>query len=185
MVVAAICAMSAMAAASASAAPKFLFHGSGPLLASAGGTQTLTTAAGKVECTALKLAENPTVTLEAASVDVVVEYEKCKAFGLAASVSLVHYRIFANGTANLQTNATVTAGGGTCVVTVPSTKNQNLHTLKYHNTVGGPGVLVLVNVVGVTSSGAGSACPYAEESVGTEVGTLHLSYTGGVVRWDP
>jgi hypothetical protein len=180
----AACAMCALIVSSASAAPTFLVHPpTAKLLASAVGSQVLKTAAGEVVCTGLSLTEGAATALQSTTLQVTVEYEKCKAFGLAATITLVKYLLNANGSVNLLNTVTVSGGGGTCLVTIPSAKNQNLNTVKYDNNANG-NVLLLAAVTKITSSGVGT-CEYPEESIGQDTGIIEVHADGGVVRWDP
>jgi hypothetical protein len=183
----AVYAFSAMAASSASAAePLFLAHPFGQLLlASAGSSiQKLKTSAGTIECSALKLLPpfDTTPALRFLSILVVVDYENCKAFGLAAKIHPVHYHILANGLVVLVNTVLVLALA--CTVTIPANKNQSLNTVKFENTPANKGVLLLVEVTKVTSSGTGAACTYAEESAGVAEGTIHITTHGGTIKWD-
>jgi hypothetical protein len=193
LVLVAVCAFSALAVSSASAAPTFLAHPPGGLLlasVTAGSKQVLKTAGGNIECTTLKLlppGDTAPATLQALRILVVIDYEKCTAFGLAAVVHPVHYLIDANGLVTLVNTVLVTAPS--CTVTVPAEKNQSLNSVLFHNNPANRGILLLAHVSGVTSVGVGAACTYAEESNGIATGTIHITYDSsspiGVIRWDP
>jgi hypothetical protein len=182
-----LCAFSALAVSSASAAPKFLSHPAGALLsATAGNVQVFKTKAGAVECTALKLLPpDTTPALESAHILVVVDYEKCKVFGiLTATVHPARYLFAASGLVLLENTVLILAEQG-CVITVPG--NQDLWTVKYTNHPNGS-VLITSAVTGIQSSGVGgpeNLCAYASESVGTYTGTAVTKAAGGVIRWDP
>jgi hypothetical protein len=186
LVLIAACAFSAMAVSSASAAPLFLAHPPGGLLtAVASNTQILKTVAGNIECTSVKLlppGDTAPATLRSLSVLAVIDYEKCKAFGLAAVVHPVRYLIDANGLVTLENTVLVLALS--CTVTIPAAKNQSLNTVKFVNTANG-GILLVAKVNGVTSSGTGSACTYAEEHEGVAEGNIIVTASAGVIRWDP
>jgi hypothetical protein len=196
MVLVAVCAFSVMAVSSASAAPLFLSHPTGLLLASAGGTQTFTTTAGPVTCTALKLLHpgDLTVALRSLTLLAIVDYENCKAFGiLPITVHPVRYLFDANGLTTVESTILLLGEQG-CVITVPAAKNQSLWTVKYENTVANKGILLLAKVKGITSSGVGgpgNLCEYTEEHEGEYVGNVHIvldpqpSNPNAVIRWDP
>ena len=83
LLLAAVCALSAVAVSSASAGqPLFLSHPTGKLLASAGGSQTFTTSVGSVVCKSLKLTQGNTTQLRFLSLLVTVQYSECIALGL-------------------------------------------------------------------------------------------------------
>ena len=186
VVVGALCAVAA-SSASAITGPLFLFHGtgSGTLLASAGNVQELTTAAGTVQCKLLKANQGAATLLRFLSVLVLIEYTSCEVPGLGtATIAPVHYLIDANGLATLDNNVVVSVAGGACTITLPAAKNRSLkNAVLFDNNAANKGLLLLVHATGITSSGAG-ACPYAEESVGTASGTIHVVAEGGTLRWD-
>jgi hypothetical protein len=183
-----VCALSAVTVSSASAGtPLFLFHGTGGLLLASGGTsiQKLTTAAGSIECKALKLTQGTAAALRFLSVLVTVEYTQCTGpLTLPATISLVQYVIDANGSARLENNVQISVPAAACTVTLPAAKNQTLNTIKFENTPANKGILLLVGVTKITSSGTGSGCTYAEESNGTAEGTIHITADGGLLKWD-
>lgn len=185
-----VCAFSAMAVSSASASPTFLSHPLGLLLASAGGAQKFKTQLGTIECSALKLLPpDTTVALQALSILVVVDYEKCELplLSLGLVVHPVRYNIDANGLVTLENNVLI-LGTGNCVITVPAASNQSLQTVKFTNNAGNKGILLEAKVTKITSSGTGgplNACVYATESVGTYEGEIHVKLDSGTIRWDP
>ncbi|HEX5853026.1 MAG TPA: trypsin-like serine protease [Solirubrobacteraceae bacterium] len=151
--------------------------GTGKLLARALGTQVLTTLVGSIECSSLKLTEG-----EASSkaLRLTVEYQNCKVFGAAATVSLAQYALQSPGSLDLLNTVTVKAT--LCTITIPSAKNQGLRTIKYDNV--GKELLTLSRVSRITSSGAGVGCPYAEESKGTFEGNSIIGTEGGTLHWE-
>ena len=183
-----VCAFSALAVSSASAAPKFLSHPAGALLsATAGNVQVFKTKAGSVECSALKLLPpDTTPALEATHLLVVVDYEKCKVFGiLNATIHPARYLFAASGLVLLENTVLILAEQG-CIITVLG--NQDLWTVKYTNNATNGSVLITSAVTGIKSFGVGgpeSLCAYSEESVGTYTGSTVTKIAGGVIRWDP
>jgi hypothetical protein len=183
LVLLATAAFSALASASALGSPVFLAHGAGPLLASADNTNTFhAPGAGiNVECTALKLAQGVPPALQFLSILVTIQYESCKAAGVAATVSPVQYIIDANGEVTLENQVTIKGLG--CSVTIPPAKNHNLRTVKFDNQANGT-ILLLSSVSGITSFGEGTLCTYGEESAGTYTGNARVALDGGSLKWD-
>ena len=161
-------------------AHEFLASSTGKLSVKVLGTSVVATAAGNVECSGASLREGEVKTTKAASLLSTIEFEKCKGFGLAATVSLVKVRSTAEGSVSLLETVTVIGGGGTCVAQFPSAKNQNLGTVKFKNT--NKGIEKLANISHITSTGAGS-CAYIEESSGTFVGDALVNLIGGTLDW--
>ncbi len=158
----------------------FKASGSGKLLGKALATQVITTAAGKVECTALRFTDGTVKAGTFSTAQVTVEYENCKAFGVAAKVSLVQYEINSGGYLSLRNTITVTAP--LCTVTIPSAKNQSLKVLGYATT--GKELVITPEIKGITSSGTEAVCTYAEESKGEYTGNLLVSLDGGSLQWE-
>jgi hypothetical protein len=184
------CAVCAIAASSASASPTFLAHlwTNILLLAEAKSTQRFfTPGAGlTVTCTKVKLSPPDTPpALQALSILVTVNYTGCEVIGLAATVHPVRYRIDANGLVTLENNVLILALG--CNITIPAAKNQSLTTVLFHN-LPDWSILLLSHVTGITSSGTGVSCTYAEESNGTYTGNVRVFPDGppnSTLRWDP
>jgi hypothetical protein len=181
-------AFSAVAASNALAGtPLFLSHGTGKLSASAGtSVQTLTTALGKIECNKAALTEGATTALRQLTLSITVQYSACKAGEAGeAIVHPVKYLIDANGLVKLVTTAIILIPGiPSCVVTLPSAKNQALeNAVTFDNNTANKGLLILVKAEKITSFGSGG-CLYNEESTGTAVGTLHVTVAGGTLKWD-
>jgi hypothetical protein len=174
---AAVCAISAIIAASAGAAV-FLANKTGLLLGKALATQKFLTHAGLVECTALT-AHGTVTSLKTKKQKAIISYTGCKAFGLAAKVSPAEYEFDAEGKVTILKTITVTATG--CTVTVPG--GQTVGPVKYLNKVLGE-IEIEPNVGGITSVGVGPACEYAEESVGTYTGNSLVQLDGGHLIWD-
>jgi hypothetical protein len=158
---------------------KFKFTTSGKLVAKALSTQVLTTSAGKVECTGLSAAEGTSGSVSATELTITVQYTGCTAFGLAATVSPAQYTLTSSGFVSLQSTVTIKATG--CSVTVPSAKNKSLKLARYDNIP--QQILVLPTVRGITSSGTGAACTYAEESEGLLEGRADIGIQGGTLEW--
>jgi hypothetical protein len=183
------CAFSAVAVASASAAPLFLAHPPGALLlASAADSIKFSNASGTFECTRLKLLPpgDATVALRATSLLLVVDYEKCTVFGLNLHFHPVQYQISANGLIR-QENTILALGPQGCLLTFPAASNQSLWTVKIENNLSNGGLLLLLGITKIASEGAGGAggiCAYAPESNGTLQATIHVKAEGGVIRWD-
>ena len=180
LVLVAVCAFSAMAVSSASAAlPRFLVHTPGSLLAKTLTIQTFTTAAGKVICEAVKLLNTATGSaLVQESLHATVDYEKCTAFGLKANVTPVLYLFHANQTVDLLNEVSITAIG--CEVKV-FPKNA-LGPLLYRNLQGA--ISITSHTVGIDSEGKGVACPYAREQNGTYVGVTDVwLHSGSPIIW--
>ena len=162
----AVFAASAIPVSSASATT-FLAHpnsGTFPLLVLGltQGPQVFSTAAGTIECKHFGghgLAE----ALETLQSLTAVSVTGCTAFGLAAKITTGKFLFNAHGLISLENTITITTTG--CTVTIPSSKNQNLEKVLYLNI--GNDILIHSDVNGITSSGTGAACTYAEESKGT------------------
>jgi hypothetical protein len=153
----------------------------GKLTSKALATQVFKTSAGNVECTALHLTSGTVETTKAMHQIVTVQYTGCTAFGSSATVSPAKYLFSADNRVNLL--ATITIKATACLATVPSAKNQNLETIKYSNT--NKEIIIEPNVGGITSSGEGTACNYAEESKGTYTGnSLVALESGGTLEWE-
>jgi hypothetical protein len=188
LLLAAVCALSAIVVSDASASPTFLSHPAGALLlATADNFQNFHTPGGAltVQCGKLKLLPPDTApSLQALSILVTVDYENCEVLTVAtALVHPVRYLIDANGLVTLENTVLILAGEA-CRITIPAAKNQSLKTVKFDNQANGS-ILLLSKVTGITSSGSGLLCAYAEESNGTYEGNARVIVEGGVVRWDP
>jgi len=182
-------AFSATAAASASAETS-VFDSTAPaktkLTAKVKANQVFTTKAGKVICEALKVeaGAGSEVVFDNAVQEVNIKYEKCKAFGLAATISTAKYKFHAGtsltassskGTVDVLAAITIKALG--CTVTVPV--QSGLGSIEFKTS--GASVELVPSVTGITSSGTGTACTYASESKGTYEGASTASAAGGNV----
>ncbi len=160
---------------------KFSASSTGKLTAKALSTQVLKTIAGNVECTGLTATEGSMVSLKTTELTITVQYEKCKALGLAATVSPAKYLLTSGGFASLL--KTVTVKAFECTITVPSTKNRSLKTVRYDNV--SKQILVLAAITGITSTGSGiELCSYPEESQGSLEGRTDIGLAnGGTMEW--
>lgn len=141
--------------------------------------QKLTTHAGTVECTT-DTGTGTMVALHALTLRLTDTFSGCKAFGLAATVSPAEFEFSADGT--IRVLKTITIKAIQCLVTVSSAKNTSLSTIKYTNVTSG--VIVQPEITGITSSGTGAACEYAEESKGTYLGRQLLATdAGAALTW--
>jgi hypothetical protein len=172
--------LSAIAVSGASAAPEFLSSvNGGKLTAKSLTTQTFVTKAGNVECTVVNLTGGTAASLSTTQ-EATIQYEKCKAFGINATVTPALYDFHADGSVALLNNITITTL--TCVVHVPAAGNGNLNTVKYDNTP--TNILLLPNVKLITYT-ALTGCPFvgtAED--GTYTGNSEVGLAGGgTISW--
>jgi hypothetical protein len=179
----AVLAMSAVAAASASA-HEFVATASGETITgSAKENQVFTTKAGKVTCTALKVTSGKTTGTKAKTQVATIGYEKCTAFGLEAKITAAEYEFNAEigpGTPkNVKILKAITITAPLCTVTVPV---QTVGEVTYKNVTSGTKkeIELVPNVTGITSSGSGLACSYASESKGTYTGTSLVSVPNSI-----
>jgi len=143
-------------------------------------TSVVTVNGGKtIECTGASLIGGAVKTTKSLSITSTTQFEKCKAFGLAATVSLVKATSTADGSVSLLQTVTVTATG--CTATFPSAKNQGLSTITYRNT--NKEIEKLASIKNITSSGTGASCTYAEESSGTFKGDALVGLVSGTLEW--
>jgi hypothetical protein len=176
----ALVAVFAMSVVASASAHEFEASAPGNLTSKVLQTQTFHTAAGNVECSALHLTGGSVTQLKTGKQEATVQYTGCKAFGLAATISPALYLFDAEGSVKVLKTITITAVG--CTVTVPSAKNTSLTTIVYKNASGGQ-ITLEPSVKNITSSGTGSACTYAEESLGTYTGTSDVGLVGGTLTW--
>ena len=175
----AVLAMCALATSSADASS---FHATemGSLKATARATQVFKTSAGSVECSTIRLTAGEAL-LNSAIQTAEVQYENCKAFGLTATITPAIYAFSSLGSVKLLNTLTIEAPA--CKVTVFSTKNQSLSTIKYKNS--SKEVWFEPSITGITSSGTGAGCTYAEENKGTYTGNSSIGMGSGLgtVEW--
>jgi hypothetical protein len=136
-------------------------------------TPTFTTAAGTIECEALKLLSG-TSSLKSTKLIIKVQYEGCGAFGLAASISPVEYEMVINGEVLIAKTVTISAGFGTCSVTIPS---QWIKSFTYGNvTSGGKEIIDVDPVVNDIESMGTGTCTY-NELFASGKGTYNKSFS--------
>jgi hypothetical protein len=151
---------------------------------SAKASQVFKTAAGSVECAGLRAVAGEGI-LDGLQQEVTVQYEKCKVFGIAATVEPAAVLTFdADGTMDLGNTLTVLAASGCAVTIFPWARHT---TVKYSQT--GKEVVAEPSISGITSLGRGGPeklCEYAEESKGTYSGASTFGLTGGgTMKWQP
>jgi transaldolase len=169
----AACSLSAVAVASASAS-EFTFSKTGTLKGASSTRQSLTTAAGHIECSTS--ISGSTGTLKSTTLKVTVRYEKCAAFGFASKFSPAEYEYNTNGTVKLLKEVVGEAGEEACVIKIPA---QTLSGIDYANDAGK--LEEKAAVTGIVSEGAG-VCAYSKESKGTLVGTSLVELVGGTLE---
>lgn len=182
LVLVAACAFSAMAVSSASALlPRFLVHPFAILLAKTLTNQVFTTAGGSVVCEQVKLLNTAALALVVEVQHATVDYEKCTAFGLAATVSPVLYLLHADGTVDLANSPVIKALA--CEVKV-FPKN-GLKDVLYRNLHGA--LAIVSHVSSIESEGKGAACTYAKESKGVYEGVIDVwvDAIGAIIIWHP
>lgn len=165
--------------AASAGAHLFLASTTGKLTVKLLSSPTFTSVAGTVQCLGARFTDGEVKTLKALFLTSTIEFEKCTAFGLAAKLDLVKVRSTAEGSVSLL--KTVTATALACTVTFPSSKNQNLWTVKFKNT--NKQIEKTASVSKVTSFGLGAACTYAEESNGKFTGNALVGLLGGTIDW--
>jgi len=158
-------------AASASAAE---FHSTkeAALKGKALNSQVFVTKAGTVTCGKLT-AEGTVPTGSSTTQEATVKYSECTVYGfIAVKISPALYLFMANETVDILMPITIETTG--CVDTVPA--QSGLGTIKYENNRGK--LKILATVTGITSSGKGSTCEYAEEHEGTYNGNSEVEAAG-------
>jgi hypothetical protein len=191
----AVCALSAVAVSSASAAqPLFLFHGTGgKLLGSGSGLQTLVVGEATIECTTVS-AEGAITALRALNILITARYTNCKSTAFGAAPVTIHpaqFLIDANGLVKLENTVRVLINLGEeplCVITLPAATNQGLNSVKIENTPANKGILILSNVTKISAFGTGGGatklCEFPERHDATNTGSLHIVADGGLLKWD-
>ncbi len=180
LVLVAVCAFSAMAVSSASAAlPRFLAHPPGPLSAKALTTQVLRAGGKTVECEAVSLTNTSATALVAEVQEVTLNYKECTAFGIAeANITPALYDIHANGEVDLLNTVIITAP--LCEAKV-FPKN-GLKEVLFRNLHGGISITAHVN--GIEAEGKGLGCNFAKENKAVYEGTTDVWLTnGGTLLW--
>jgi hypothetical protein len=173
-------ALSAVAVSSASAALVFNSTEVGKLTAKSLTTQTFVTKAGTVECTVVNLTGG-TAALSSKVQEATIQYEKCKAFGISATVTPALYQFDANGTTTVLKGITITSL--TCVVHVPATGNSSLKTVKFDNS--GQNIILLPSVTGITYTALPGCANAGTASDGTYTGNTQVGLASGTgtIKW--
>jgi hypothetical protein len=175
-----VCMVGAIATGGA-VAHEFLATALGGTTGKVMGAQKMATVAGNIECTGFHVTQGTVKTVKAQLVNVTIQHTGCTAFGLAATFSPANLEFSAAGLVRLRSTMTIKATS--CLVTVPSSKNQNLELVAYLNV--SKEVELSAAVKGITSFGTGAACEYAEESKGTYSGKSLIALLGtGTLKWD-
>jgi hypothetical protein len=175
----AVFAMSAFAAASASAS-LFLSTQTTTLLDKSTSSHTFTTGGGaSVVCSGETSTGKATAggQLEVLSL---VKYTGCKVSIFEATVSEADYDFSADGLVNLLNTVTINVPAGGCHVTVGPQDLNN--AAKYDNLAGGQ-VDVLANATGISSTGSGGSCGGASNT-GTYSGNSLVTPHAGAFSWD-
>jgi hypothetical protein len=179
LVLVAVCVMGFALSASASAS-MFSSTEAGKITAKALETQTFTTSAGVVTCTTV--AASGEVGRLSEDVHVTIHYSGCKAFGLAATVSLALYLFLASGEVHIVNPITVNAGAGSCLVLVPP---QLDWTVKYSNQAAG--VILTPEVKGIKYTTEGNGCAVKGTFANGEYkgkSLVSLANGIGIVKWE-
>lgn len=174
------CAVSAIAVSNASAS-HFSSTAAGALTVKKPQTQLFTTNEGNVECTVVKLTKGTAALLSLVQ-HATIQYEKCKAFGLTATITPALYLFSAdNGQVSVENTITITTL--TCVVNVGSTSNKSLKTVVYKNS--GSLIVLEPSVKSITYE-AETGCPSPGTfSNGTYSGTSEIGLASGTgtLKW--
>ncbi len=168
-------ALSATLASDASAST-FLSHPTGKLLGEGG-----LVAVADAKCSITLITESTTTLLSSKTLSIAVKGKLCELHGSPATFETLKYSLDASGSAKL-TNTLIILGSG-CKLTVPSSKNQALKTIKFDNRSNGT-LLVLMNVANLVVSGEGAGmCSFPEEET-ILLNEIHFGVEGGALRWD-
>jgi hypothetical protein len=176
MLVAVICAISALGAANSSA--EFTASATGELHGRALENQLFTTSAGSVLCSAATTTGTITKTATPEQ-HVTVHYSGCTAFALpAVHVSTATYLFTTDGTVHIVEPITITVTKtlftAHCTITV---KAQTVGTVDFE-TVGSK-VKVTPTVTGIHSVGSGGPCGSTTSNTGTYEGASEIERVGG------
>jgi hypothetical protein len=183
VLVIAVFALSAIGAASASAAT-FTASATGSLSGKATATQEFGINAGTVRC-GTALSSGTIVSTASPEQHVSVTYSSCTAFAGFIPVHNIEatYVFTADGKVHIknQITITVTAPFGTCHVTVPG--GQTVSSVTYANLAGGK-MSVTPNITGITYSTTGGTCGSGGTN-GTYKGANEVERVGGgSISWD-
>ena len=173
----AVFALSAVAAANASAAV-FKASGTGTLSGKALNNQVFNTGIGNVTCTTAASSGTVVAPLEKETQEVAVKYSGCTAFGfVGVEISEAKYLFNANGSVNVVNTITIKVPAAGCSVTVsPQT---GLKTITYVNSSGK--IEEKTNVSGIKSKGSGGVCG-GESTTGTYTGNNLIELVGGTIE---
>ncbi|HEX5852330.1 MAG TPA: hypothetical protein VFY36_04500 [Solirubrobacteraceae bacterium] len=136
-------------------------------------------AAGNMDCTGASIVNGAVTTTKSVTLVSTFQFEKCKAFGLNMAISPVNVRSTADGSVSLL--KPVTAKALECLIVIPTTKNQNLKTIKYNNT--NKQIEKVAGVTLIESQGFGAACSYERETRGVFTGDALVGLIGGTLDW--
>jgi hypothetical protein len=175
MAVIVVFAMSALTATSAAAHPEFLTSVvGGKLTGKLTETQVFKTVFGNVECTALNVS-GETIASRALQQHVTVFYSKCKAFGLAATITPALYLFLSLGSVHIVSPILITSTS--CHLRVLP---QTVQSVTY-STVGNE-IILTPNVTGIAYEGTGATCSGSAKD-GTYEGKSLVSVIGGSIGW--
>jgi hypothetical protein len=184
----AVFALTAIAAANASAAPKFTTTAAGGTLTGAKTTnQVFKINGGTTTCTGA--ATDGTIAASGSTTqEVTVTYSGCTAFGFVnTDISPATYLFSANGEVAIKNTITITPTGAGCTVTVGETSNQNLKSVSFDTGVvsgGFTGIEETSAVSGITYTSTGGLCGSSGTN-GTYTGNSFLhGPTGVTISWD-
>jgi len=178
-VVIAVFALSAIGAASASAA-QFTASATGSITGKATATQVFTTNGGQVKCSVA--ASSGTIKSTATAEQTVeVKVSGCTAFGFVNThVTPIQVNFTASGEVHLENTVTITPTGAGCTQSVAP---QTVKSTGYSNNAGK--VKVTPNVTGITYTSTGGLCGSSGAN-GTLTGTNEVERVGGgSVSFDP
>ena len=136
---------------------------------------------GTVECNGARLVEGEVRTTKSLFLTSTIEFESCKAFGFVTNdVDLVRVRSTAEGSISLLRSVTITPLGAGCSITFPSSKNQNLGTVKYKNT--NKKIEKIAQISHLTNESTGGLCG-SGTSGGAFTGNALVGLIGGTIDW--
>lgn len=178
----AVLAISAIGAASASAA-KFTYNPlTGTLAGHAKTTQVFTVNGGKIECKGAEVS-GTIVELSPEKQDYTVTYRECKAFGASTvDVSQVTYLFTADGQVHLQSTLKVTPtvfGASACTLEI---KPQTMKSVDY---AGGSPMVVTSTITAIEYTSTGGICGSSGTN-GAYAGSFEIERVGGgTISVDP
>jgi len=179
-VLVAILALSAIGAATASAA-SFTYSATGSLSGKATTTQTLTTNSGQLKCTVASTTGS-IVSTSLSEIHVTVQYSGCTAFGFASvDISPAKYTFTANGTADLKSSITFNVTLAGCHMTITPGSHE---LVSYTNSSGK--LLLFLKLSRLRYHGTGGLCGSStEQTNGTYEGKIEIERVGGgSISWD-